>query len=509
MSDNTNTINLAFGLWAALAGAALAAAIGVLLATVPVWGWIALVVFVVLWGTALLSFTDPASQAFLAGTLRKSTYTQIYTTLTKRLVMRLWARFCDPTDDRAGVPTLLRAALTWRLYDAALLIAVAYPIMLLVGQWIVTGQDGRIGGFVLLEAAPFWWDRAVVVGVLVLLILSFVARKLASASPHRVVRQVADGLPIGAVAVAAAIAIAFAGPFAGAVAFVGAFAFAGGFAGAIAFVGAFAFAGGVASAGAFAFAGAFLVAVAGAGAGAVAVEYLDKRGRPRAARAMVTLAVALGVIGALAFLDFTALSDDRRALFVFLAVLPLLNALFDTLSYAVTLTLMRRGLRSAWPFLWGLLDLAIACGLFLALGMTLVVVIHGLNLLAGVPLIDLPALFAGVHDDPRAYTWLYLMLFSTIVPTLLHAGLSLLGVQGIWPLAWRRPVADWIKDATASPLKVLRASLALGVMWTLPLVALGGILWALWQIGSGAITWALSRYFDALLWLAAVPVGAI
>jgi hypothetical protein len=112
---------------AADAGAVLAAAVVVLFATVPIWGWLALVTFLLLTGTALLSFTDPASRAFLAGTLRKSTYTQIYTTLTRRLVMRLWSALCDPAEDRASVPSLFRAALTWRLYDKALLIAVAYP----------------------------------------------------------------------------------------------------------------------------------------------------------------------------------------------------------------------------------------------------------------------------------------------------------------------------------------------------------------------------------------------
>ena len=73
------------------------------------------------------------------------------------------------------------------------------------------------------------------------------------------------------------------------------------------------------------------------------------------------------------------MGEDRRSLFLFLAVLPLLNALFDVVSYAVTLTLVRRGLRAALPFLWGLADLAVACVLLLGLGATLVAVIHGLN----------------------------------------------------------------------------------------------------------------------------------
>ncbi|MFD1510611.1 hypothetical protein [Lacimonas salitolerans] len=163
---------------------------------------------------------------------------------------------------------------------------------------------------------------------------------------------------------------------------------------------------------------------------------------------------------------------------------------------------MRRGLRSRLPLLWGLADLVIACGLFLALGAALVGTIHGLNALAGATLLDLPALLDGARNDPGAHLWLYLMLFSTIVPTALHAGLSLLGVQGLWPRAWRRPVAAWVEQANASPLATLRAALALGVIWTLPLVVMGGIVWALWQIAGGVITTGLGHYFNALMWLA-------
>ncbi|MFW5641318.1 MAG: hypothetical protein ACOCY0_01000 [Roseicyclus sp.] len=170
---------------------------------------------------------------------------------------------------------------------------------------------------------------------------------------------------------------------------------------------------------------------------------------------------------------------------------------------------MRRGLRSRLPLLWGLLDLALACLLFLALGTTLIVVIHGLNTFAGAPLVDLPALLAAIHETPGDYLWLYEMLFSTILPTALHGLLSLLGVQGLWPRAWRRPVAAWIEGATASPLAYLRAGLALGLIWTLPLIVLGGLLWLLWALGGDAVTIALGRYLDLLLWLAASPIGAL
>jgi hypothetical protein len=82
------------------------------------------------------------------------TYTQIYTTLTRRLLMPLWAALCDEPGnpkqmERARIPvaTLFRHALTWRLYDKALLIAVAYPILLPVLQWLVTGDAAMIGSF--------------------------------------------------------------------------------------------------------------------------------------------------------------------------------------------------------------------------------------------------------------------------------------------------------------------------------------------------------------------------
>lgn len=528
MSDERNGFGEAVAIWAVLASAVLAAAIGALFATVPAWGWAALTAYVLLSGLALLSFTDLASRSFLAGTLRNRTYTQIYTTLTRRLILPIWAALCDEPGrpkqmERERIPaaTLFRHALTWRLYDKALLIAVAYPVLLPVLQWLVTGETARIGSFEFLPAAPFWWERATVLGVLAGLLLGFAARLMARASRYAVLRKAADRLPLVAVfaAIVAAAATEAPVPLAGAAAVTLAMA--------IAIALAAAGAAAAPASAAVAVVGAFLVAfdadaqaetaavmalalvLAGAIAVSVAAFLLDRAGRPRAGRWLLTLTLAGGAVLYIRALDFGPLAADARALFLLLAVLPLLNALFDTLSYAVTLTLMRRGLRSRLPLLWGLLDLLLACLLFLALGATLIVVIHWLNTLAGLPLVDLPALLAGIHTEPLAYLWLYAMLFSTILPTALHGLLSLLGVQGLWPRAWRRPVAGWVEGATASTLAYLRAGLALGVIWTLPLVALGGLLWLLWSAGGGVAAWALGRYFDLLLRLAAIPVGAL
>ncbi len=208
-------------------------------------------------------------------------------------------------------------------------------------------------------------------------------------------------------------------------------------------------------------------------------------------------------------IDWSTIPKGRRSLFLFLAVLPLLNALFDVISYAATLSLTRRGLQARLPILYGLADLVLACVLFLALGATLVAAIHALNLLAGVPFIDLPALFEGVTSTPGAYFWLYAMPFSTILPTALHFSLRLLGLQGIWPRAPRRRGALWIEAADRSALHAFWASFALGMIWALPLAALCVFLWALWWFAAPGVIWLLSRYLDALIWIAANPVGAI
>jgi len=236
---------------------------------------------------------------------------------------------------------------------------------------------------------------------------------------------------------------------------------------------------------------------------------LDRRGKQRLARLILTAGIIAAVVIAATTLDWAEVPEGLRSLFVFLGVLPLVNALFDVASYAVTLSFIRRGLRAKLPFLWGLADLAVACGLLLGLGAVLVAVIHGLNLLAGVPFLDLPALFAGVQATPGAYWWLYLMLFSTLLPTLLHGFFSLLGVQGIWPRKWRLPVAGWVGAAQQSPLQPLRASLGLSLIWALPLLGLGAALWALWHFGETALLRFLALYLDALVWIAGGAVGAI
>ena len=111
---------------------------------------------------------------------------------------KLWRRYADPAPHWAW---LFPAALTWRTYDVALRIAVIYPVILLIGPWLVWGGDVALNGEVLQAGTAKWWhiwpERAAPLGAFALLILAFLMPRLASASQQRVFEKVADWLRIG------------------------------------------------------------------------------------------------------------------------------------------------------------------------------------------------------------------------------------------------------------------------------------------------------------------------
>lgn len=248
------------GLLTALFTAAMAA-IGV-----PTWAWIALILWALLALTAAVVQSEPKGRAYLQATLKHPRYTQVYLSIARPVNDWVWRRVGvmqagpdgteRPLSERLRLPALLRGALTWRLVDRALLLAVLYPIVALLVPWLL-GGDAVLGqGVVVLPAADFWPERAVMLGQFAIVAAGVVGQKLASASPKRFWRRVSGCLPGIAVAVAVALALALA--FAAAVAVAVALAFAFAFAVAVAL--AFAVAGAVAFA--FAVAVAFAVAFA-------------------------------------------------------------------------------------------------------------------------------------------------------------------------------------------------------------------------------------------------------
>lgn len=135
-------------------------------------------------------------------------------------------------------------------------------------------------------------------------------------------------------------------------------------------------------------------------------------------------------------------------LLLFWLVLPLVNAPLDWLSLGVTrglLQAVRAQKHGGWRTLgWGLLDLVFALGFLFLIAAVLVVATALGNVVAGKTLVDLEAIFAGLRDDPWSvnHWWVYFMLLSTLVPTLIHFALAG-GAATLWlPQRLREQVAD-------------------------------------------------------------------
>ncbi len=506
---------------------------------------LACVLWFVLAMIALLAQTSPGGRERLVGTLRTSHYTQVYRYVARPLSDWVWRRvgmLSERDDGTAGPPPettpvlhLFRAALTWRLLDRAMLIAVAYPLLAFLLTWLLLGNAAVLGAGVValndgelreggeaLRVVDFWPERAAMLGLFVILTAGFLGKKMLSASPRIFWQSVSSWLTpvtfalafalvmallyryhrLGADFIATAFVVGLAVPFTVAVAV----EFAGAFAGAV----AVAFAGTVAVAVALAnnnslyidglglLSGALVVAFAGTVAFAYAVGWLWLRGWQAIVLVVLGASWALGLIAVVLFVDLTQPMQDRGVL-VLVAVLPLINGPFDALSYAITLALSRKGLGTRWAPLWGLADLALGAVLFLALGATMVVVIAALNTIGTVPIYDLASLFAGLRASPGDYWWLYLILFSTLAPTALHLLVAVLAVQGLVLFQNpRRMVAGWIADAPDSHGAAVGAFLAQATIWWLPLIALAVLGWALWQLGGGATAMAGQFYLNQL-----------
>lgn len=129
-------------------------------------------------------------------------------------------------------------------------------------------------------------------------------------------------------------------------------------------------------------------------------------------------------------IGFTRLNSDPLAITIllFFGLLPLANTLPDWLSLGVTRHLLQRlqvdhGVAHA--VLWATADLLLALVFLFLISMVLVSVVSLANLFALKPVLDLQAVFASLRDvsDHKSDFWVYFMLLSTLLPTLVHFAL--------------------------------------------------------------------------------------
>ena len=259
----------------------------------------------------------------------------------------------------------------------------------------------------------------------------------------------------------------------------------------------FAVAGNVAVASTVASVGA--VAVAGAGAVAVAEKH--------SSRPMAWHLLYCGVLVALLILaikmpdDFGAGQRNQAVFFVLtLALLPLVNAVFDFASVGLTRYLLRLGLeqkRAAWR---AVLDGLGGIAIFFALGCTLIAFVTFVVPADGVPLVELKQLFADMRRAPGDYIWLMVTLFSTLIPTLLHLSVAVLTLGLQYPAPLRNFVAGLLERGEQSGQAALLSGICICAMIT---IALWCPIWIFTFVVThdhGAIVNAVLWGFEAFAW---------
>jgi len=331
-------------------------------------------------------------------------------------------------------------------FARCLLLALIYPIATIFLIWAISGHVGPAEAALGLAPRISGWRRAAAVVLILLSSLGYWRFARADGWVKNVawlavalsgVAAVATAVTV-TVAVAVAVVFAFAGVGVGAVAVAFTFAVAFGVAGAS----ASAFAGAVAGGGLVAFVFAVFVAVAGALAAAVALAVaragatlnrlaIERRQHGTFLAVFVTAMLAL-VIALPALVTSAPAWDFVGPPLLFIGLLTLINGPFDWASLGLTRVLLHRGLELGgwWPYLFALIDAALAAVIITALAASMVIGIQALDTVAvhggGKAVLQLRELFDGAATRPSEpeYWWLYALLISSMIPSLLNLAIG-------------------------------------------------------------------------------------
>lgn len=150
------------------------------------------------------------------------------------------------------------------------------------------------------------------------------------------------------------------------------------------------------------------------------------------------LSFAILTMATIAMLSYGAgLLKDWRPYYLYIGLIPIVNAVFDYFSLGLTRWALRSGLRKVGlhTLAYSALDLFAAMIIFLGLGSFCIIVFNVVNEIASgvegsvgqvIPLNlpDAESIFQGISDAPVQHTWLYLTFLTTLLPTLAHASVA-------------------------------------------------------------------------------------
>jgi len=464
------------------------------------YGKVAFAVFIAIWAITLWGSRKPDDRRAILKLLRRRDALNLYERVVGKVLVGLrnllspghaeeeWNKkpegklaqllwYSTPCGrDAVDLKRLEKTAFSWPVMDAALKVAVFYLFSLMLLQWAWTGDDTGLAGFPILVKEDRYWFRValmsslgfyVAIGTLVIAMRQGSFQRLAdsqhwpaatgaSASMIVIVFMFTFGFEVSAnlanLLIAAAVVvlgIARAGTYA--------IAFLVGFASAVTVAIGWFVAGSFASVALI----ALFFAMANAVAVAAAAGYFVQLGRPALVYGALVIGGMVLVTGSLAT-QGNNLGESARIVIFAVGLLPLCNAIFDYLSYGLTLTFIKKGMkaRNLWSLVLGIVDAGIAVCLLIGLGTFLTLLIGAINGAAGQMLINLPGIFADLNDPATRgeYTWLYLSLTTTLLPTALHI-LIVVFTATVWvPLFFREWIIALLETAETSNLKPLVGS---------------------------------------------------
>ena len=396
-----------------------------------------------------------------------------------------WFLTEDQRENRAAL-TPGQWAWTGRLLDRAMLLAVLYPFLMLLVQWTVTGDPGRIGPLEVIPAESVKWKRITALAALcwymmfTQYLISFFRRlEIWHSFPGSFARLKVPEVTI----ILATTSVMFAFSYTGYLSF---------------FIIAISIyyllktmlcvPNGILILSIFYFliyTWAYLSLAALAIISAGLIVLVGKNREVATARVPVFIFWTVGALTlTVHFLD--TIHEDVRTMISLILALPMVNALFDFASIGVTRYALRKGAANvSWKtVLASAADIGAAAALFVLLGCAAIAYIHLLNEVAAAPLLPLgpaagdPGLFAAIRADPHGYWWLYATFLSTLLPTALHLVIALFAVgPALMFNNWRVAVAGWMESCEKHFLKRLGSS-AILALWlalaiTLPAALIG------------------------------------
>ena len=168
------------------------------------------------------------------------------------------------------------------------------------------------------------------------------------------------------------------------------------------------------------------------------------------------LAVALLAYGA-------GYLETWRSYYLYIGLIPIVNAVFDFASIGLTRWALRRGLQKigAKTIAYSLLDLVVALLIFLSLGCFTIVVLDAVNQMAASiappgsdQVVNLnpeigPNIFQQISEYPAHHTWLYLAFLTTLLPTLCHASIAVFAIgPTVLSVSARKRWSVWYMNAS-------------------------------------------------------------